>query len=752
MRKYITILFICLLPFLTKATNYYVSNTGSDANSGTTSVVPWQTLTKVNGTTFSAGDNIYFERGGVFYGKLVISQSGSSGNPITYGTYGFGDNPVITGFTDVSSWTNLGSNIWQSTSAVSTLSTCNMVSINSINTPMGRTPNTGWSVYQSYSTNTSITSSSLTGTPDWTGAQVVIKKFRYVIEKHPITSQSGGTLNYSGGGSNGQNNWGFFIQNDSRTLDQQNEWYYNPSDGKLSIYSTSTPTAVSMATVDTLVYMVNKSYITFDGIDFSGANGQAFYLGNAAHLTIKNCDFSYNYYAILGKQFGGSSSSLLIDSCTFSQTNNNAIELPNEFTGATITNNFIENTGRYEGMASSGQSRWGMSLTGDNYLVQYNEVDSTGYVGIGLNGSNLTCSNNIVDYFCTITDDGGGIYTGNQQVGVVISDNTVLNGIGNDAGTNSTNNGAAYGIYCDDNSSGMSILNNSIANMINAGIFLHNADSMYVRYNTSFNCKAGLLISADNASRHTTDVDVKHNTFVALTTGAQYSPQDQYAVVFVTADTLNDIGSFGTVDSNYYARPIDDSLTIQGTVLARADYYYSLATWQSTYSYDLNSHKSPKAVTSVDSLLFVYNFTDHDSTVLLSKTYIDMADSSYNGSILLTPYTSSVLIENGGSTVLPPVVTACCDTTIFINSVSLSGTVIPASGQTATYLWTGDATITGDTTLTPTISNLSGGYHTFTLTATQTDTQQGSASVTVRYIDPTQYRISHTQIIPINIP
>lgn len=590
--KQILIILFTFISITVNATTYYVSNTGNDSNSGLTEVLAWQTLDKVNSTTFSPGDNILFKRGDTWYGKLVVSNSGSSGSPITYGTYGFGDAPVITGFTTVSSWNNLGFNIWQSSSAVSTMSTCNVAVINGSNTPMGRTPNTGWYTYPS-STSTSLTSSSLNAsTTNWTGAQAIIKTERYIIDKRTITSASGSTINYSATSGFSQHpNWGFFIQNDTRTLDQQNEWYYDVSSKKLSVYSTSEPTDVKLATRDTLVYIVNKSYITFDGIDFTGANGQVFYLGNTSHLTIKNCDFDFNYNGIKGYQFGGTSSNMLIDSCTFNYTNNNAIDLTSEFAGATITHNLIQNTGMIEGLASSGQSRWGINVTGNNYLVQYNEVDTTGYVAIGFNGSSVTVSNNLVNHFCSITDDGGGLYTGNVQTGVVISGNIVTNGIGADAGTSGTNSGKAFGIYCDDNSSGMSILNNSISNIIDAAIFLHQAKDITVRGNTTFNSRVGLFINADDNTKHTTGIDVKHNTFVANTTGTMYTPQDQYALW--AASYFSDLPSFGTIDSNYYARPIDDNLTIVGTKYGVSDIKYSLGTWRAAFGYDLHTNKSP---------------------------------------------------------------------------------------------------------------------------------------------------------------
>ena len=46
------------------ATTYYVSPSGNDNNSGTSTGAPWKTLAKVNNTNFSPGDKILFQRGG----------------------------------------------------------------------------------------------------------------------------------------------------------------------------------------------------------------------------------------------------------------------------------------------------------------------------------------------------------------------------------------------------------------------------------------------------------------------------------------------------------------------------------------------------------------------------------------------------------------------------------------------------------------------------------------------------------------
>ncbi|MGD0769280.1 MAG: autotransporter-associated beta strand repeat-containing protein [Tepidisphaeraceae bacterium] len=77
---------------------YYVSPTGSDSNSGTSPSSPWQTLSKVDSTTFAPGSQILFQAGGNWYGQqLSPSSSGTPSDPITYGSYGNGANPTFWG-------------------------------------------------------------------------------------------------------------------------------------------------------------------------------------------------------------------------------------------------------------------------------------------------------------------------------------------------------------------------------------------------------------------------------------------------------------------------------------------------------------------------------------------------------------------------------------------------------------------------------------------------------------------------------
>ncbi len=151
----------CLTSTIAYATDYYVSASGNDSANGLSASAPWQSISKVNSAfaSLNPGDRILFKRGDRFYGFIQPSRSGSSGNPITIGAYGSGSSPVISGFTAISDWHSYGSGIYYK--AVTCESSPNMVTVNDVNTPIGRWPNTGYLSVDSHSSNTSISDSEL---------------------------------------------------------------------------------------------------------------------------------------------------------------------------------------------------------------------------------------------------------------------------------------------------------------------------------------------------------------------------------------------------------------------------------------------------------------------------------------------------------------------------------------------------------------------------------------------------------------
>jgi len=81
------------------ATTYYVDSAGgNDSWDGTSPSTAWQTLAKVNATTFSPGDQILLKAGSVWQGAgglLYPKGSGTAGNPIVIDMYGTGSKPLI---------------------------------------------------------------------------------------------------------------------------------------------------------------------------------------------------------------------------------------------------------------------------------------------------------------------------------------------------------------------------------------------------------------------------------------------------------------------------------------------------------------------------------------------------------------------------------------------------------------------------------------------------------------------------------
>ena len=718
-KKTVLSILIVQCSILSFATTYYVSNSGNDSNSGLTTILAWKTLANVNALTFNAGDQILFQKGDTFYGTITVKNSGSAGNPITFGAYGTGANPIITGFTNVTAWTNLGGNIWESTSSVSTLSTCNMVVINGVNTPMGRYPNSGYLTYQSHSGTTSITCSSLSGTTNWTGAELVIRSSQWTLDRLAITNQSGGTLSYSTGiAHTPTDGFGFFIQNDPRTLDQQNEWYYNPSTQKIRIYSTSTPANVHVATVNTIV-TVHGAYVTFDNITFQGANEYAFFnnwAGTSNNLTIQNCSILFT--GVDAINFAGNSY-FAFNNNIVENTNNSALNLYYADPYATITNNTIHNTGMVAGMGKNCTGNYvAIYNKSNNAVIQNNIITNIGYIGINFCGDSSIVGYNIIDTFCTVLQDGSGVYNSdNLYTGQKINNNIVRNGIGSSDGTNSSTHYAS-GIYIDDNGRNVIISNNTVANCSAYGIFLHNASYITITGNTVYNNSIQFFTQDDATNDAITNCSLTDNVFFS-------KDASQYVVNLNTLQAT--LVTMGIFNNNYYARPIDDNQTfyLQPNGWNTPEYHYSLSQWQTYSGQDANSHKSRIAITDTADIKFYYNETHANKVITLTNPMLDVKSIKYATSITLQPFTSVVLMKD-----LTPVVVPDAPTSVIATAGNASASVTfsaPANnGGCAIKSYTvssipsgGVDSNAGSTLLNHSITGLTNGTsYTFTVKAT----------------------------------
>ncbi len=632
--------------FAANATNYYISNiSGNDGNSGTSVATAWKTLKKVNSFSgFVPGDAVLFKRGEIFYGSIMVKQSGNQGNPITFGAYGLGPNPVITGLTPVNEWVNLGNKIWESSNAVSALPTCNLVVVNGVNTGMGRYPNTGYLAFQSHNGNNSITSSSLNSSViNWTGAEIVLRPTRWMLQRNLITQQNGGTLVYSESSETPTNGYGFFIQNDSRTLDTANEWYFNPSTKKIRMFSVGTPANVQVSTIDQLVVISGSSYLTFDHIDFKGANSYLFENRKSRYIIVHNCSFSFAGKTAMYINNAVSANEIMtIDSNLFNNNNENAINFLTYTSKAWIKNNTINNTGIIPGSGTNSQNSCdAIVVQGAGNIIEYNTINHTGHSAIDMRHSDgMIVRYNYITYFGMTKYDAGGIYSWNFDSttvksriidhNIILFSNQTSEGIGEDSPS-------LFGIYLDGDSKNSFITHNTVAHCKSEGIHILNTGSTTITDNVCYDNGIQIgLWHAFGGGMAITGMVVKHNTFFS-------KANTQLAFYFRDDDNLH-FSTFGTADSNYYASANDNNLSIKTAILFKAT-NRTLTQWKNYSGSDAHSLPSPKTIKNINDSRFEYNATSSPKTIALNANYIDVRGNVYNKSITLAPYTSVVLIK-----------------------------------------------------------------------------------------------------------
>jgi parallel beta-helix repeat protein len=601
--KTVLIVCCCLYAQLSLATNYYLSSsTGDDTRTSaqaSNAITPWKTIAKLNSllSNLSPGDSVLFKRGETFYGAIQVKISGNSASQVVFGAYGSGAKPIISGFTVLSQWSSLGGGIYQSSCTACSVSD-NLVVMNGAVQPIGRYPNSGYLAYQSHSGNSSITSSSMTGSNNWTGAEVVVRANHWILNRNPITSVSGSTINFTAASSDSPTDgFGFFIQKSSKTLDSLGEWYFEPTGKNMQVYfggNSPASYAIKTSTVDVLVALSGYSYVTFDGLSFQGANISTFLLNNAQHITVKNCSIDMSGNDAID---GSASPYFTLQNSTIGHSLNDAVNLDQNCTNASINGNTIKNTGMIPGMGKSNTGSYdAITSFGANSTIQYNEIDSTAYDAIYFGGNSSTVSNNFINYFCLVKDDGGGIYIGDKSLsGSIrnITGNIVLNGAGAPLGTDKLSGLQADGIYMDDSSSQLNISSNTVATCADNGIKIHNANNVTIQNNVLFDNGTQLLLDHDNVAPNSPirNASVTGNVLFSRTA-------KEFTLSLNTI--ANDIGSFGTLNNNYYCRPIDDNVTIytkyvnsSGTTIIQP---CDLATWQAAYNQDQASKSSPMTV------------------------------------------------------------------------------------------------------------------------------------------------------------
>jgi parallel beta-helix repeat protein len=648
------IIILLTLSTIVSATDYYISSSGDDTNNnGLSSSTPWKTIAKVNSvfSTFKPGDRVLFNRGDTFYGTLKISSSGIAGNPIVISAYGSGAKPVISGFTTLSSWTNQGSGIYNI--PFTCTSAPEIVTIDGVQYGMGRWPNSStWAYIDSHSSVKSISDMDLnSATINWAGAELVIRQSTLnVIGRYIITDHSYQTLTFSGltsstvvtDAASVTDGFGYFIQNDIRTLDIFGEWYYNTHSSLFYMFfGTNNPNdhKIQISSIDNLIDITQYvNYIDIINISFKGANKTTIKCLANNHITIESCDIDFSgNFAIEGNN----SVDWTISNNIINHTNDVGIFFHSGSHRPHIIGNEIYNSGLILGAGNSDffSGRGMYIFQGDDPIIEYNKIFNSGYGGINFAGNNALIRYNLVDKFCIYKADGGGIAHGDSKIysNMSVTGNIVLNGIGGPSGlpVGIGANGAA-GIYIDYYSTGgIEISNNTVAHCVWAGILISGSQNIKITNNTVFDCLEELtlqeLAGLGSPPRNVT------------TTGNIFFAKSKSQLTLRLNSTTNDFSLFGSFNNNYYARPIDNLKTILPEINWNGN-PKSLAEWQTFYGQDLNSKISPITLKDTADIDFYYNATKKDTLITLVQPMIDVTGKQYISSVTLAPFTSVVLM------------------------------------------------------------------------------------------------------------
>ena len=692
--------FIILLFFATtiQAKTYFVSATGNDTNNGLTAATSWQTIVKINSFNFKQNDIILFKRGDTFYGGIVVRR-----NNLNFGAYGTGPKPIITGLSTVNGWVNLGGNIWEARAA-NVKNGVNLVLRNGTIQQIGRYPNRdaeneGYITYTAASTN-SITIPPLSPNTDWTSAEVAIRHNRWDITKQKIKRHSGNKLTFfTAEPERPRVNYGCFFQRDSRTLDKDGEWWHNEKDGKLRMYfSSNNPNSfnIQIATIDTLLKNRHFNNLTIHDLAFNGSGKRGIWSNGGTGISIKNCEVFNSGAEAISCLF---SVNVTIDNCTITNSLGSGIRVLNndkKAANAVVENCVVKNTAFIAGMETSGDFNSGAGIAcekGDGITVQNNTITNSGYIGISWQGDNVSIKYNFINTFCTMRDDGGGIYTVENagsnlphRTNRKIIGNIVINGRGNNNGTNNPKGTSARGLYFDLGTRSVLADSNTVANVVGGAFHGNNNTSLIITNNVFFNTNG-------YSSQRFADAPSVRN--ITIKKNIVYPYRFEYRNLGINSPGITkeaDIRAMGLIDSNYYSLRdgIDTSLI---TVTTKADgtgYLedaYQFPSLNGTFRIEKNSTQ----VANTGKL--EYNASNAARVVTFSGlSKKDVFGKQYNNSVTIPAWRSVVLIPNGTaqSANKAPVANAGSMQNILLpeNTVTLTGKGTDSDGTISKYSWT----------------------------------------------------------------
>lgn len=638
-----------------RAATYFLSNHGDDGNNGLSPVFAWQSIPKLNSVMnlIQPGDEILFERGSYFSGQINLKVSGNEGAAITFGAYGEGRNPIISGSILVNNWIELRNNIF----AAESDTVLKNIFFDSKQMTLARYPNSGFlSVKKSFGEPTKgFFDNELNQTKGfWNGSNVRIRTINWAFEHSPVKNFSNGSITFL----NKTHypvlpGWGYYLDNNLNLLDTAGEWYCRESGNSKSEVFFYPPAGINPNTafVEGSVYnfgvysALNLNHINFRDLEFRNQTACGIYLAGAkSQIKIFNCTFRGQN--LCGINFPNRTVDCLISNCRFYNINGKGIN-SNNSDDFRIENNIFENIGMTAGYGTTGDAfgntAIAVSTSVSNY-IGYNYINKTGHDGINCIGMNNLIERNIINNTMMLLNDGGAVKSyGANSKNSIWKNNFICNVPGSLEGASLEHNKIeAQGIYLDAFSNNIEVSQNTITKAGASAINLYDRtnDNLFKK-NICYDNKFGIsfLKNKDPISGNI----IVDNIFFGI------SP-DQYSV---KVGTLSDLYMPGRFDSNYYCNPFSSDL-FRFTILHNtADYNFSV--WKKFAGNVSESHSYLLTGQEIKFQILYRNMTD-DTVSVVAESGFDfhyLNQSQVYGSVTIPPWCSEILISNSGTSPVP---------------------------------------------------------------------------------------------------
>lgn len=694
-------------------TTYYVSfSEGADSNTGLSATPgpngPFKTIAKVNALSLQPGDIVLFKCGDTWSGEMLrIEESGTAGSPITFGSYPAttcANKPILSGSKPISGWSGSGPIYSAILSSTDFPNGVNQLFRSGQRLPFGRWPNIGQAGFDNgYSTINSQPAATQIYDPElpdlnWAGAVAHIKGMRWYLLNRQVSGDSGDTLTFSANNDCWSGNctgWGYWLSNHLSTLDQEGEWYYNPANRTVYLYSGSAPSNIEGSVIlqnDTRSWggillgrdlYQSVAYVVVDNFEVknwyrhgiaSPTNFDHYELNNVTlrNNRIKNVNSiginlaTWVYDPSDGRPAGWRGGyNLQIVNNLIDGANHRGIDTYAR--QSLFQDNEIKNIALIQNLNQSGmgcdtddgggfctEDGDGIRIkvdqpadSGNNNTLRYNRLDKIGYNGIDVFGHTNTFENNVITQACYAKGDCGGIRTfgsGNLSstsvYNLAIRNNIVVNTSGNTDGANTTYKALfGFGLYIDHYSKNVEISGNTVISSTVHGVLYQDSTGQMTN-NTLYANNLGTLSGGQvNLTQNPTLVQpFSGNILYGLRSDTRTLMADSKAKLS---------GS----NNNYFFNPYQNShIYAEGAkTLAQWQAYSGLDSASQTHWFNQNPGDPPLSV-------IFYNQTKTSQVINLgNKKYLDLDQNQVIGSLTLAPFTSKVLIDSGEVALAPTV-------------------------------------------------------------------------------------------------